>query len=573
VSQDIFKDDPFLLKGASQRAFGRALLKNVLVRRTALSGSTDLVDLYNPTSRPTRGPTTPPGPPPADLVRRYLQSRIQRTELSEEDREALMRITMLARGERTRRRLHPVPGKDGIGLKDKFLTHDEARKDLAGEAVDLDHRLRVAAVGFRVKISKLVDNAYLFEDLCVLEQLPYPQPIVGIPDDAGISQLGRTKKAHASQRRHWHRWIDSVCGHVQAALDRDSHFILLPEFALPPEIDPSFDIEARIRQRCKPKAGAQRHAHFIFAGSRHEGGVNRGLVLHGKDPEQPHPTEWHYKVASARSLGENILGPRSDVYSSYETEVQVNGEAFPFHVTVAICYDTFDPSTFLSLVLHTAKRVKYETEQIILVPSFNPSEQFVELLRDLSFLTSSTVVYINSLHGDAKAFIYGFAVSDLLDKSSDELVDQIAHHMIELRHRRTDAQHDIRDANRRGDTAAADEAHKRAGLLRDQLSKLKALQDGIRALQNDGGLRHLITVERCDDCVRGSHRDDYDCRTDILYYNIDARLLKTLQDWRTGYFLLDESFLPEPFHHDELAAEVANQAKREERRARRNQGP
>ena len=83
------------------------------------------------------------------------------------------------------------------------------------------------------------------------------------------------------------------------------------------------------------------------------------------------------------------------------------------------------------------------------------------------------------------------------------------------------------------------------------------------------GLDHLITVETCEGCANTSHADDYGCRSDILYYNIDVRLLATIRDWRMTYFKLDESFLPEPFRHDQLDVEATAYAKRERERANR----
>jgi len=55
--------------------------------------------------------------------------------------------------------------------------------------------------------------------------------------------------------------------------------------------------------------------------------------------------------------------------------------------------------------------------RMMLVPSFNTSIDFVALLRDLSFLSRSMVVYVNGLHGDAKMYICGFAVSDFTERS------------------------------------------------------------------------------------------------------------------------------------------------------------
>ena len=402
MSQEIFKLDPFLLRAESQREYGRTLLKNILVRRTSMSGRTRIVDLFDQ-SVSDAGNSTPERPS-NDVADRYLKSRIERRNLlSEAERDHLKQVTMLCRGERTERRLRDLTDQDGKVYKEKFATHASAQDELAGKNVDINRRLRIAAVGVRVKVSKLIGAKYLDEDLCLINQLPRPQRIVGLPDDCGISELGRTVIGEEPDDQRWKRWADTVCGHLGVAVESGSQVVVLPEFALPPEAE-SVGLECQILDQFAPLA-ERGTSHFIFAGSRHEGGVNRGLVRYVKSGEAAHPTEWHYKVASARALGENVLGPRSDIYSTYDAQLEADGRPYPIHATIAICYDTFDPSTFLSLVFNAATREALEVPQIILVPSFNPSEDFVQMLRDLSFLTASTVIYVNSLHGDARAFV------------------------------------------------------------------------------------------------------------------------------------------------------------------------
>src|SRR5262249_53376938 len=85
-----------------------------------------------------------------------------------------------------------------------------------------------------------------------------------------------------------------------------------------------------------------------------------------------------------------------------------------YEITVAICFDVYDPTVFLSLVLKHVKNLSEYQKTIVLVPSFNPSPDFVELLRDLSFLAQCPVIYVNWLHGDARAFVCGFAISALV---------------------------------------------------------------------------------------------------------------------------------------------------------------
>ena len=565
MSQEIFKADPFLLKTESQKEYGRSLLWNVLVRRTSMSGRTRVVDLLD-TASPAKAARPIIQEPPAGLVKNYLDSRIHRTALTPEEREALMPVTMISRGEVTQRRLRDVQDPQGDATKPKFCTHEEARQELAAKGLEINRRLRIAAVGVRVKVSKLVDRAYLNEDLCILNRLQSPQKIDGLPDEAGISELGRTtarKRMDGSRR-----WEDTVCGHIQAAVDSGSDIVVLPEFAFPPELNAA-ELTAMVSHRRGAKAAERQAANFIFAGSRHEGGVNRGLIIHSKEDRDPHPPEWHYKVASARSLGENILGPRSDEYLTYDVELEAEGKPYKIHATVAICYDSFDPSTFLSLVLHAATREILAVPPVILVPAFNPSEPFVELLRDLSFLTCGIVIYVNSLNGDARAFVAGFSIGDLLDQSSDKLLTQVSDHVEELRGLCADLRDEISAANKQGQSKIARDLRSEMDFYRQQLTTLEAFEHRIQKLREEHGLEHLITVESCADCHNQSHLDDYECRSDILYYNIDIRLIETLREWRRTYFMLDESFLPEPFHHQQLDKAVTEQALRDQSRADR----
>ena len=201
---------------------------------------------------------------------------------------------------------------------------------------------------------------------------------------------------------------------MKDALDLGSHFILLPEFALPPKLDGQ---QHSIEEEITKLASSYKHPYFLFSGSRHEGIYNRGFII-TRSTEEPEPTKrwWHYKLASARSLGENVMGPQNPASPTYRFNLEpidTEGELLELEVVVAICVDVFDTSTFINYVINAALAASDRYKTVILVPSFNPAREFLHALRDLSFLAACPVIYVNGLHGDAKLFLYGIDVSDL----------------------------------------------------------------------------------------------------------------------------------------------------------------
>lgn len=544
MSDEIFARDPLLLQTESQKGYGRIILHNLLIARPIVSGIPDLVELHKfPAETLQTRPIYDPPVPDTDLRERYRENRKFRRPLDKDDIAKLRLVTMAADGDKTERRVRDRVDETTKKTKKKFTKDQEAIKKAKGK---LAKRLRIAAIGFRVKVSKMVGKAYFDEDLWMLRELPNTNTAIqGLPDSDGFRQLGRTTLAETSAKD---RWAATVCSHLGKAVASGSHIIAMPELALPP-VSAGFDIERDLRACSKPASAGHVHNHFVFSGSRHEGGSNRGMLFHLEDQNLQGHTHWHYKVASARSLGENVLGPYSDEFPSYIAKVALDGAAkkITVHITVAICYDSFDPSTFLSLVLHSAARSEYFPHHVILVPSFNPSTQFVEFLRDLSFLTHCTVIYVNGLHGDAKMFVAGFAISDLHDETSPELLARLEKRITKDEERRDkkfdDAQHKLKD----GDLDGHQKAYAKGRMYKQRAEAMGALLTKLEVIEKDGGLKHLITVENCDACEDGSHADDYGCASDILYYNIDARLLAALTTFRRHYFAADETFLPEPY--------------------------
>ncbi len=542
--RQVFARDPLLMERGSQRDYGRAILEDLLVSRTigtCLPGYADLHDRASLLKFERKVHT--PSRPPDRLRAEYLAKRISRQPLRDDDVKELQKITMACKTAAT------LPRNDGA-----YPNHQAAVDDLTslGARSEIAGRLRIAAVGFRVKISRLAQDGYLDEDLCVLPEVP-PATLRGLPDGSDLKQLGRTTRL---PRDGEDRWTKTIEQHIGKALDQGSHIVLLPEFALPSADRAAGDpLEERLHRAICEERGVEHQ--FLFAGSRHEGMYNRGLILSRKKQDAC-KGHWHYKIASAKTLGENILGPYGDLFPNYSVTVpSPDGGEMEIGLMVAICYDAFDPTMFLNLVLRAALQGRNYSERMILVPSFNPSWTFVELLRDLSFLAECPVIYVNGLHGDAKMYICGFAVSDLRDDKGRALLSHLKAR-IETTDRVLKDEHRayLAECSRNPYHMRTTEQREWVESTRYRIEHLKTLRGNLENLQDARGLDHVITVEGCDACADNRHVDDYECGNDILYYNIDMNLVTALTLFRRAYFR-DDSFLPEPFRRVELESAAA----------------
>jgi predicted amidohydrolase len=499
--------------------------------------------------RSARRKTNPPSherpyvaPPPSQAARDdYLDARIRRRPIQGQYKKSLRDVSMICDPEITHSR-----------LTGEYERHDSPPGDHS--SLGLTGRLRIAAVGFRVKISRLTNQGYLNEDLAVCDTIS--RGIVGLPDSDELAQLGRSVRLPFTGED---KWAGTIEAHVERALARGSHVVLLPEFALPSATARA--IEKRLCQACDRVN--QEQDHFVFAGSRHEGAYNRGLIVSKRDNAVR--DAWHYKLASAKALGENILGPHGDQFPSYSLRLTLaHGGYAQIEIMVAICYDAFDPTTFLNLVLSSASHERNYQERIILVPSFNHSREFVELLRDLSFLAECPVVYVNGLHGDARMFICGFDVCDIRQQQSVALVERLNETVRDLEGRL------FEENERYRRECASDPSYTRSPEQREEVAswkhrveELKTLREHVSILLAAGALDRIITVEGCNACIRQSHLDDYNCPADILYYNIDMGLIHALADFRRKYFKAE--LLPKPFH----AANLEEAARKMEKIRRR----
>jgi hypothetical protein len=568
MTSDIFEADPFLINRESQREYGEVLLENILLRRTTLSPTTIMKDLSATSPAPPTAPTAPAPKNATDLAKKYAAERMMRkSQLTKDERELLKKYTMVSKGEETSRRVRG-PQKANNQKKARFLAHHKAAQASKRWTTSIDQRLRIATVGIRVKISKRTGEAFFGEDLCMMEPPPSPVRLPGLPDAFGLPQLGRTTVAPSAPNGHWERWMGTVTSHIKTALDSGSHIVVLPEFALPPDKDEQ-SAEARIRAEICAAGGARPSSQFVFAGTRHDGGTNRGLVLQLSGGKCAHTPEWHYKTASARALRENILGPQSEDSATYVVDFDVGGESRKAHITIAICYDSFDPSMFLSLVMQSYQHVPLGTPRIILVPAFNPAEEFVQLLRDLSFLTRSIVVYVNSLHGDARAFIAGVSVKNLIDQTEDTLLGQIDDHIKNLEMRKEDLRKDKAKAQKNLSIADDQAARDNFAANKTDLMEMREFRAEMKTLLDSHCLDHVITVEHCEACETHSHTDDYECKSDILYYNIDMGLLAALLEWHESYVKRDETFLLSPLRTKQLLSAVNRHMDVKRKRAQR----
>jgi hypothetical protein len=519
----IFNVDPLLLSEQHQNEYGSELLKNLLVYRPLTTSKPNRLDLQNPT--PPRA--LPALPAPSHPLRTaYHDARLKRIDLitagmSAAQIEDLMKMTMVS-DDRTHDRAN-----------NGHKNHDAIRGSLGPRLLAFDDRLRIAAIGFRVAISRLQDLHYLDEDLHF--RRPVADSLV-LPPETGVdSQLGRTE-ATGAPLDPWHQAIGA---HVQKSLDRNSQIVVLPEFGLPPASGGRATIQSELAAICAPVTTD----YFVFAGTRHEDRYNRGLILSRRLGRTSTSDHWHHKIASARGLGETVLGPAGKDMKSYKTGTMIGADEVM--VAVAICYDTYDPTTFLNLFLDTARHLKGAIPRIILVPSFNPSADFVALLRDLSFLARCMVVYVNGLHGDAAMFMCGFDLADF-DANLATIFSSITT-------RQQDLQNNVQQilASVGGGVATPDQ-QRQLQLKSYQLTQLTILETRLRNLRARGELDHIITYEDCPTCGAARlHTADRTCFRDIQYYNISTALLAALFDFRKQYFG-EELFLPEPFRRDKL---------------------
>lgn len=549
IYKQLFEQDPLLLDEESQRTFGAQILENLLVERGIKSALPHLVNLGSSSSIAAfrKSDELPPEEISNALRERYLASLRTRTELDGEDVETLKTVTMVARANFTSNR-------NG----DLFADHDRAVSEMKGALSSLEKRIRIAAIGYRVSISRIQEDGLLNEELCPMPPKRLDLSLSGLAENKTVQKLRRTVLRDKLKQPPWQAAIGK---HLRHAFERKSHLIVLPEFCLPPNVS-----ERAVEETISEVVANYDHTYFLFSGTRHEGVHNRGFIIsRASSKEKPSNRWWHYKTASARGLGENVMGPQNAKIPSYKFNLASPAndvEPIEYRIFVPICYDVFDPTTFINYVAGCADADGRFYESIILVPSFNPGREFVHALRDLSFIASSLVVYVNGLHGDAELFLYGINVSDLAAIEREPLHSdrsvrvntsierklaklQVASQKVSAEYR------SLEDVDYDPVLHQSVEDHRIA--LSDRRSTLKAriralsdLRDDIDQLRSRGALKHIITTEVCESCGKQNHGDSAYCSKDVLYFNLDPDLLAVLSTFRKNYFGREE-FLPPPF--------------------------
>lgn len=551
-SQAIFDNDPLLLKSDSHEKYRKLILKNLLVNRTLATSVPLLVDLHDPDSCKfflKRWPS-PPQPPSAALAQRYYDTYKTRIRLDKAEMDELQKVTMLANAKLTDRRGRVPPGAPGGNPATQvfYKDHDAAESDFETDKAkeQFRNRFRIATIGHRVRISKLENASYLNEDLYGLRShFETGLPVIREPKER--TQLGRTRRR--PDLAALDAWEGAVERNVANALKRRSQIILLPEFALPPARPDGDSIAGRLRELSL----AAGYNHFIQAGTRHEGRHNRGLVL-CNDKGSVCPDWWHYKAASAKGLHENIMGPYGEKIPTYRAKVDNLAAERTIAISVAVCFDAFDPTMFLTLLLNAFKHTGDNMRHVLLVPSFNPSSDFVAMLRDFSFLAQCIVVYVNALHGDSELFISGFSATDFADRSP-EIINSIETTLAELQAANMDATDDF------SNQATRLTAHSRSPAEREkdderqkQIKALTNLRACLLLSQQDGAFKHVITCECCPNC--DEHKQGDHCERDTLYFNIDPALIGALDIFRSSNYFDEKKILPEPYWQAEIKESV-----------------
>ncbi|MDI1261782.1 MAG: hypothetical protein PS018_00810 [bacterium] len=550
--ETIFGPDPFLMDDEAQIRYREAIIRHLLVFRSSRSTHSYDLDLHNPNSVDGffARPGAPANPPSPDVIVRYDEARTARAAVQSRDFAVLKNFTMVSDSSLTERRRIP----DGYASHPGAIKELDARREAAQDAekggiATFDRRLRIAVIGYRVKISTMLDKGQLDEELSIFRPPATAsdterETVANLPETGWLEQLGRTR---CSEARSLADWKEAICTHIRRAFQRRSHIVMLPEFALPPlEGTEEKNIEDDV---LSVSQGNETPDHFLVAGTRHQGSVNHALVISKRGGEVSKPF-WHLKVASARGMGENILGPRGKNFPNYTVQFDIPDRGtFVATVMVAICYDAFDPTTFLKLCRQGALTFQKNKSQhlIILVPSFNNSRDFVALLRDLSFITRSLVVYGDGLNGDAKLFFCGIALSDLYEKKA-VMERKLAESIKDLTGKYA-RYRESRRATARRKQPTAEQTRDAAAKMRHKRDISSVFKEQLDALRARGALDHLVTVEPI---AESKPQNPALIDDDLLYYNIDINLLNVLKNFREDFFLNDD-FLPRALQLDELA--------------------
>lgn len=128
-----------------------------------------------------------------------------------------------------------------------------------------------------------------------------------------------------------------------------------------------------------------------------------------------------YKQNAAKKLSEYLDRREQAKFNVYVTEKGV--------VAVLICYDAYDPATFLSAMRiqgeRRENRLKFPKIDIFLIPAYNSSSKFVEMCQLLSLATKSIVVYCTGhahVKVDDRIRVFIDGIDALYRKGADEKI-------------------------------------------------------------------------------------------------------------------------------------------------------
>jgi hypothetical protein len=87
-------------------------------------------------------------------------------------------------------------------------------------------------------------------------------------------------------------------------------------------------------------------------------------------------------------------------------------------------------------------------------------------------------------------------------------------------------------------------------IIGQRIIALEHFKEDLERCRQDGALKFLMTRHRCPKCENERHKVKDYCSNDVLFFNIDIKLLRALKRFRETYFAVD-TFLPLPFRLSE----------------------
>jgi len=259
------------------------------------------------------------------------------------------------------------------------------------------------------------------------EQLLFPR---STDFDRKIFLPASEKKLKKGKRRKYdaEAWASARSTEFRAALQHLPDIICSPEFSVPqPPIEGDalgyplvphsgsrfLEYAKRICEEVKQanKKSEKNYAPFICCGSYHSSQehYNKAVILPlgqnldevpadliyqkigGQKIIKKHKLQipsFHRKMFPARRMGENVRVPGGNQFLTYRT--------MGLTIAVMICSDIVDLNQTLNLGRLGSLRKERSGIDIIVLPSYNAGKPFLTFCQELSFIASTTVVYVNA---------------------------------------------------------------------------------------------------------------------------------------------------------------------------------